>query len=319
MKRIKCLLLVFALLLTAVFSVGCSNDNYIDPDSAEKLSFKSASTYEYLKTLDGQAVTINGYMATSSPVDGSFMFLMNMPYQSCPFCIPNTSQLSNTMEVYPRGGERFSYTTQAIKVTGILQVAPTKDDFFTDLYGYQFNFKIVDATYTILQSSEMSEELALWQKIANSDVVSKIYSMYDYVNFVCKWNTYYINNYVDQNGVEHKGFFLYPQDAVQFIEKDGAQWNYGYKEGYFDNIIKEIRKIDENQLNALIDNVEKAKSLSEKAYSELKNGNYTCNYEYVEKFENYDYVYKINNSEELDNEYKQIFLEFSNWLSNWEM
>ena len=51
-----------------------------------KLSFKSAAEYDYLKTLDGTMVTINGYMATSSPVDGSFMFLMNMPYQNCPFC-----------------------------------------------------------------------------------------------------------------------------------------------------------------------------------------------------------------------------------------
>ena len=34
----------------------------------------------------------------------SFMFLMNLPYQSCPFCVPNTSQLSNTMEVYPKKG-----------------------------------------------------------------------------------------------------------------------------------------------------------------------------------------------------------------------
>ena len=289
MKRIKCMLLAMLLVAVSVFSLACSNKE-IDPSTATKLSFKSASTYEYLKSLDGQAVTINGYMATSSPVDGSFMFLMNMPYQSCPFCVPNTSQLSNTMEVYPRGGERFSYTTQAIKVTGILQVAPTKDEFFTDMYGYQFNFKIVDASYTILQSDEMSAELALWQKIANSDVINEIYSMYDYVNFDCKWNKYYVNNYVDQSGTEHKGFFLYPQDALNYIEQDGAQWNYGYAEGYFDKLIAKIRKVDESAFESLVQNIEKARNLSEKAYSELKNGNYTSNYQYVEKFDTFDYI-----------------------------
>ena len=318
MKRIKCMLLAMLLVAVSVFSLACSNKE-IDPSTATKLSFKSASTYEYLKSLDGQAVTINGYMATSSPVDGSFMFLMNMPYQSCPFCVPNTSQLSNTMEVYPRGGERFSYTTQAIKVTGILQVAPTKDEFFTDMYGYQFNFKIVDASYTILQSDEMSAELALWQKIANSDVINEIYSMYDYVNFVCKWNTYYVNNYVDQSGTEHKGFFLYPQDALNYIEQDGAQWNYGYAEGYFDKLIAKIRKVDESAFESLVQNIEKARNLSEKAYSELKNGNYTSNYQYVEKFDTFDYIYTINKADELNNEMDQIFLEFSNWLSSWEM
>ncbi|MBQ7353714.1 MAG: hypothetical protein IJW54_06920 [Clostridia bacterium] len=318
MNRIKGILLALLLIAVSVLSLGCSS-NEIDPSTLTKLSFKSTSTYEYLKTLDGQNVTINGYMATSSPVDGSFMFLMNMPYQSCPFCVPNTSQLSNTIEVYPHSGERFSYTTQAIKVTGKLQVAPTKDDFFTDMYGYEFNFKIVDATYTILQSSEMSEELAMWQSISNSDVINEIYSMYDYVNFVCKWNTYYVNNYVDQSGVEHKGFFLYPQDALSYIEKDGAQWNYGYVEGYFDKLIAKIRKVDENAFETLVQNVEKAKALSDKALNELKSENYTSNYQYVEKFDTFDYIYTINKAEELNAEMDKLFLEFSNWLSSWEM
>ena len=91
---------IFLLLaiMTSSF-VACKKDDTVDPngENVTKLSFKAASGYDYLKTLDGTAVTISGYMATSSPVDGSFMFLMNLPYQSCPFCVPNTSQLSNTM------------------------------------------------------------------------------------------------------------------------------------------------------------------------------------------------------------------------------
>ena len=93
---------IFLLLaiMTSSF-VACDKDDPVDPngENVTKLSFKAASGYDYLKTLDGTLVTISGYMATSSPVDGSFMFLMNLPYQSCPFCVPNTSQLSNTMEI----------------------------------------------------------------------------------------------------------------------------------------------------------------------------------------------------------------------------
>ena len=89
---------IFLLLaiMTSSF-VACDKDDPVDPngENVTKLSFKAASGYDYLKTLDGTLVTISGYMATSSPVDGSFMFLMNLPYQSCPFCVPNTSQLSN--------------------------------------------------------------------------------------------------------------------------------------------------------------------------------------------------------------------------------
>ncbi len=295
---------------------GCGET---DNGEATRLSFKSASTYEYLKTLDGQRVTINGYMATSSPVDGSFMFLMNLPYQSCPFCVPNTSQLSNTMEVYPKKNQSFPYTTQAIKVTGILQVAPSENEYFTDRYGYEFNFKIVDATYQILKAEELGENIALWQKIASSDIISDIYKMYDYVNFLCAWNTYFINNYTDENGVEHKGFFLYASDAERLIKEDGQQWNYGYKDGYFDSIIAKIKAIDENAFSSLVANVERAETLAGKAIKELDDQNYTSEYKYVEKFDNYDYVYTLTRGDELIEELDNIYQEFSNWLGSWEM
>lgn len=72
-KTILSLLLVSAMLLCFA---GCKKE---DISEATKLSFQAASGYDYLKTLDGTKVSISGYMATSSPVDGSFMFLMNLP------------------------------------------------------------------------------------------------------------------------------------------------------------------------------------------------------------------------------------------------
>lgn len=312
LKRILCLILAT---LSLILIVGCGEDT----SDAIKLSFKSASTYDYLKSIDGKKVTINGYMATSSPVDGSFMFLMNLPYQSCPFCVPNTSQLSNTMEVYPKKGDSFPYTTQAIRVVGTLEVAPSENEFFTDKYGYEFNFKIVDATYTILKSDEISSDIALWQRVAESDLVTDMYSMYDYVNFLCAWNTYYVNNYTDENGNTVPGYYLYPSDALNYLTKDGAQWNYGYKEGYFDGIIAKIKSIDEAKLNDLVANVEKAEALAEKALKELNDGNYTSEYKYVEMFGKSDYVYTLTNGEALQSEMDSIYIEFSNWLASWEM
>ena len=181
--RLLLLCLSMALMLPLV---GCGKS---DAGSATKLSFKSAASYEDLKSLDGKTVTINGYMATSSPVDGGYIFLMNLPYQSCPFCVPNTSQLSNTMAVYAPKGDAFAYTTQAIKVVGTLVVAESESQPFTDNYGYEFSFKIVDATYTILKDEDLSADMALWQKVATSGIVEEVYKMYDYVNFVCAWNT----------------------------------------------------------------------------------------------------------------------------------
>ena len=318
-KVIKILSFVLILAVMSSAFISCNNDDTPNHDDVVKLSFKAASGYDYLKTLDGQTVTINGYMATSSPVDGSFMFLMNLPYQSCPFCVPNTSQLSNTMEIYPKKGESFTYTSQAIKVVGTLEVADNENEPFTDKYGYEFNYKIVDATYTIIKAEELSEDMALWQKIANSDVVNDIYKMYDYVNFLCAWNTYYVNNYTDANGVTQPGYYLYPSDAERFIYTDGAQYNYGYKEGYFDSIVAKIESVDKTAFADLVDNVRKAEALANEALTELQSKNYTSEYKYVEMFGKEDYVYILNRGDELAAKMQEAYTEFSNWLGSWEM
>lgn len=316
---VKILALMLALTLMLPTLAGCKKKKKLDPDNATKLSFKDAAGYDYLKTLDGEVVTISGYMATSSPVDGSFMFLMNLPYQSCPFCVPNTNQLSNTMEIYPKKGEKFSYTSQAIKVVGILEVCKDPNKPFTDSFGYEFCCKIVDATYTIIKAEDLSADMALWQKIASSDVVSDIYKMYDYVNFLCAWNTYKVNTYTDANGKVVIGYYLYASDAIGYIEKEGAQFNYGFKEGYFDSIIAKIEAVDKTAFADLVANIRKAEALANKAYAELKAGGYTYEYKYVEEFGKEDYIYTINKGEELKAEMSTVYGEFSNWLGSWEM
>ena len=316
--KITALLLLLVLLITAF--TGCKDKN-IDPNdpSVTRLSFKAASGYDYLKTLDGKAVTISGYMATSSPVDGSFMFLMNLPYQSCPFCKPNTSELSNTMEIYPKNGESFSYTTQAIQVVGILEVSDSEEEPFTDMYGYKFCCKVVDATYTIIKAEDMSADMALWQSIASTDVVNDIYLMYDYVNFLCAWNTYFVNDFTDKNGNLVKGYYLYASDAEGYIYTDGGQYNYGYKDGYFDSIVKKIESVDKDAFADLVKNVREAEALAERALSDLENKRYTYSEQYVEKFDTVQYIFTLDNGEELTNEMNRIYTEFANWLGSWEM
>ena len=312
--------IILLLILTITFSSICSCGKK-DKDNSEaiKLSFKSSSSYDYLKSIDGQKVTINGYMATSSPVDGSFIFLMNLPYQSCPFCVPNTSQLSNTMEVYPKKNESFDYTSQAIKIVGTLEVTDNESEPFTDMYGYEFNFKIVDATYTVIKAEDLSGDVALWQKIAESDIVNDIYKMYDYVNFLCSWNTYYVNNYIDADGSVVPGYYIWPNDAKNYIYNNGAQFNYGYKDGYFDSIVKKIESIDKTAFADLVANVRSAENLAKEALAELEAGNYTSEYKYIEMFGREDYVYSLDKGADLKAKMNKIYSDFSNWLGNYEM
>ena len=318
-KLFKIISFILALTMLSMLLISCDKGETPTIEDATKLSFKAASGYDYLKTIDGQTVTISGYMATSSPVDGSFMFLMNLPYQSCPFCVPNTSQLSNTLEIYPKKGESFSYTAQAIQVVGTLMVSESEDKPFTDKYGYEFCCKIVDATYTIIKAEDLSEDMALWQKIANADVVNDIYKMYDYVNFLCAWNTYCVNSYTNEKGETVPGYYLYASDAEKYIYVDGAQYNYGYKDGYFDAIVAKIESVDKTAFADLVANIRKAEELANDALAELENKNYTSEYKYVEMFGTEDYVFTLNNGDELKSRMNAVYSEFATWLGSWEM
>ena len=286
--------------------------------NAVKLSFKSAASFEYLQTLNNKEVTINGYMATSSPVDGSFIFLMNMPYQNCPFCKPNTSQLSNTIEVYPEGKEKFSYTTSAIKIVGTMIVAEDTSKPFNDPFGYEFVYKIIDADYKILKDSDLSGDLALWQKFANTSLITDIYKMFDYIDFVCKWPTYYINSTTNADGTVTPGFYLWAGDAQTLIETSGKQYNYGYKEGYFDNFITRINKISTTGFETLIQIINDAKDLATYAVNELDQGHYTAEEKYVEKFGNTDKVFTLNDTT-LASKADDLYYRFADWLSSFEM
>ena len=301
--KFLCIVLCFCTILP--LATACGGD-------VTRLSFKSTLNYDYLKTLNGQRVTINGYIATSSPVNGSFIFLMNMPYQSCPFCVPNTTELSNTIEVYPKSGKKFEYTASAVKVTGRLEVAPSVDQPFRDSYGYTFNFKIVDATYTVLKSEEMGADFAIWEKFSQSGIIDEIYQMYDYVDFICKWNDYYVNGTASQ-----PGYFLYASDAKNYLEKGDKK--YGTDPEYFTNLISKVEAIDPTAFSELVDNIRDAEALAKKAYDKLYNGEYTSEYVYVDKFGQYDHIYTITGGDELKAELDAVYMGFEGWLGSWEL
>ena len=302
---------IFILLFIVIFSsfFGCKKESG-NNDGVTKISFKESNSYDRLVKLKDTKVCINGYMATSSPVDGSFIFLMNLPYQSCPFCKPNTSELSNTIEAYPKRGEKFNYTGEAIRVTGTLKVAE-KGEYFTDKYDYQFSFKLVDAEYTIIQEDDLDGDAVLRTKVANAGIVTDLYTMFDYLNFVCRWNTYFVV-ISDTSHPDYPGYYLWPDDVKHYLYVEGAQYNYGYKANFFDDLIAKINKVSP-ELNELVVVVERAKVLASSAIAELEAGNYSAKKEYIPKFEKEDYVYTITNGDKLTDEYESIYYAFSDW------
>ena len=303
-KRIIALALAALTLISALSLVACKDKGN---DFGTTLSFAKANSIEEMKKLDGQTVSIVGYMSTLSPISGKFMYLLNLPYQSCPFCEPNSTTLSNTIAVYAKDGKKFEFTDRLIRVEGILEFGD-----YTDEYGYNYRYRIKDATYREVDTSEMGDHLKLWQQLASTDVISDVYSMYDYINFLCFWGTYSVEF---SSGKD----YIYASDVKYFLEEDGAQFNYGLKEGYFDDLIKRIEEVDKTAFKTLTNNIKKAKELADEARAAYLNGEYEIVSEYSGAFGDGRQQYRMKDHEKYDKRLNEIYKEFANWLSEWEV
>lgn len=302
MKRLFALLLAIIFVTLSLSSCGGKSDG-----GAQLLSFSQAQSVDEMEKLDGKTVTIIGYMSTLSPISGEFMYLMNLPYQSCPFCIPNTTQLANTMAVYAKSKDGFKFTDRAIQVTGVLEFGD-----YTDEFGYEYSYRIKDAEYAVLDTDDMDPMLKLWQQLAATDVIAEVYQMYEYLNFLCFWPTYTAQ-------FEGGSDYLYPNDVVSFYQIDGSQYNYGYKDGYFDGLIAKIEGVSETDFTALVENIRKAEALANEAIAELEAGNYTAVQEYSDVYGDGRTQYRMNKADEFDAAMQATYQEFAEWLATWEI
>ena len=294
-------LLALALCLACALLCGCGGSG----GEGTKLSFSESASLDALTKLNGKAVTITGYMATLSPLSGEYMYLMNLPYQSCPFCVPNTQQLANTMAVYAKKGAEFSFTDRPIRVTGKLELGD-----FSDEYGYTYNYRVTDARYEVVDLSQVSEEYAMYQSLAEDGVIGDVNGMFDYLLFVCQWPDYQ-SGYTDENG-QQITYSLYPGDAENILADDGP---YGYAaqaaDGYFPGLIDRVEAVGGQSLTALTDILSDAHALEQYARSELAQGHYT--------YDGAADKYALDNGEDLYDQFCEIYGRFSQWLTQYEL
>ena len=302
MKK-RTLRIISALLLPALMCLclsGCGGAK-----AASELSFSAGNSISQLRALDGKSVTIVGYMATMSPPDGKYIYLMNLPYQSCPFCVPNTTQLANTMAVYARKNKSFEFTDQAVRVNGTLKVEPYSDEF-----GYEYEYRIVDAEIRPIDMSPVRGDYALWTSLASDGVISEIYAMFDYLHFVCQWSDYFLN-YVDENNVQQQ-VNMYPGDVYQYLENDA----YGYQKesavDYFQDLIARVRAVSPDKLEDLVQILKDCESVRAYALDELNGGQY----EYVEDLDKY----KQTHYDDLYERWWKVYCDFTvDWIARWQL
>lgn len=292
MKKILAVIIAAVCLLLA----ACGDKASADGGGNVRMTFAESIDLDRINELSGKTVEILGYMATVSPVSGKYMYLMNLPYQSCPYCVPNTQQLSNTIAVYAKDGEKFDFTDGPINVVGTLETGN-----FEDEYGYTYNYRIADAEYTNVNSSEASEKLALWEKIANSNLAADVYSMFNFIDFECNWPNYTAEF---QEGTAN----LYPADVTYFEEH---QYTTESSADYFENLKKRAKEIDADIMDELVTIFDDASKIVDKAKAERNAENYTYDKE-ADK-------YTLINGKSLLSEAQDLYTRYAVWLEHFSL
>lgn len=234
MKRIISIVLICVLTLSLV---GCGNVN----KDATKIRF--SQSIEELKEYDGKTVTLNGFMSMLSPLDGSLIYLMNIPFQSCPFCLPNTNTLSNTIAVE---GKNIEFTSMPVKITGKLVFGD-----FVDGYGYQYSYRIENAEIVELNENEVSEKTKVYYTVAQDDYIGDLFLVID-----CLWQVaYYAEMGIDPMMLSQHGHI--PFDRYEEIKSSLESLNANGEYNSFLNMMDEAEnlrvKINNHLSNTEID------------------------------------------------------------------
>lgn len=225
-----------------------SNNQSIDDkkmsDEVVKLSFKNSNDNLTIAELSGRNVTITGYMSTLSPIDGRFVYLMNLPYQSCPFCKPSTTKLTNTVAAYAKDGSKFEFTDRPVTIEGKLITGQ-----FTDEFGYKYNFRVENATMKIADVDKLSENIKIYTAISKDGLLQTILSLIMQIN---------TNIYYKEYG--------YSTSELKLV--DNAK---------IDDCIIKLNSISEVDYKEVVDNLKQLKNVNIIVNENIKNKTYDNN------------------------------------------
>ena len=104
-------------------------DNYSKIKFSEMYETKDGvkNISEIYKNLDGKEVEMTGYMAVQSPLDESYIYLVNQPYVSCPFCAIGDITKLEIIPVYMADNSTIKYTENGVTIKGRLEVGEKVD------------------------------------------------------------------------------------------------------------------------------------------------------------------------------------------------
>lgn len=113
------------------------------PLKLRELYKRDGSFSDLALQLEGQRVTVSGYMAPPLKAQSKFFVLTKMPMSVCPFCETEAEWPDNILAVYTKRTVKVIPYTVGIKTTGVLELG-AKTDPNT---GFLSLIRLADATY----------------------------------------------------------------------------------------------------------------------------------------------------------------------------
>lgn len=234
------------------------NKDRIMSDGSYQIRFSDLVSLEDLKEYNNKTVTAIGYLSPITSYDGSFGYLMNLPYQTCPYCLPSDTKITNTIAIFAKSGKKIGFTEAAVMVRGTLKLEP-----YTDSYGYSYNYRIVDVTIEEADTSELGEKIALYNKLADKQILTQIIN----ILYAVDDNVYY-DEYT-ANGAK------YDRKKVDFTN--------------IEKVVKELKEFNTEDVSILIDLSTKLKTIATDVNKLLEQKKYTKISEYKEDVDNLFY------------------------------
>ena len=175
MKR-AILTVAFTMIAVALLTAsGCSQEK--GPSVAIRfgeLWDRDFNVSERIKGLDGERVSMTGFMAVQSPLDGSFIYLTNAPMVSCPYCIPGTNTPVFAVPAIAPPRNPINFTDEPVTISGKLEIAEKVDEF-----GYTTPFRINVETLKIADISQMPQSLRDYTMLSSEGVTAEITALID--------------------------------------------------------------------------------------------------------------------------------------------
>lgn len=227
------------------------NKDRIMSDGSYQIRFSDLVSLEDLKEYDNKTVTAIGYLSPITSYDGSFGYLMNLPYQTCPYCLPSDTKITNTLAIFAKSGKKIEFTEAAVMVRGTLELEP-----YTDSYGYSYNYRLVDITIEEADTSELGEKITLYNKLADKQILTQIMD----ILYAVDYNVYY-DEYT-ANGE------TYNREIVNVTN--------------LETVIKELKEFNTDDVSILIDLSTKLKTIATDVNKLIEQNKYTTISEYKE-------------------------------------